>query len=101
MEWFEATVLSENRFGNARVSPVAGVSETYRRKADHTSTGPNRHQQVSHNLKSTAAWRPQILELCHMIEKEVQVVFLTATLAPSNEPTLFHAVGVERDMCVF
>lgn len=37
-----------------------------------------------------------------MAEKRVQVAFLTATLPPSKESTLFHAMGEEqRDMYVF
>lgn len=43
-----------------------------------------------------------MLELCQKTEKGVKVVFLTAALPPSKEPTLFHAIGVkEHDMCVF
>lgn len=40
------------------------------------------------------AWRPEMLRLCEMAQKEVQVLYLTATLPPSEEAQFFHTIGV-------
>lgn len=46
-------------------------------------------------LESNQEWRPKVLELDQMVRYGVQVVYLTATLPPCEEPTFFQAIGVE------
>ena len=47
-------------------------------------------------------FRPDILQLYKMTEKHTQVVFLTATLPPSEEPQFFRAIGLQRtDVVLF
>ena len=46
-------------------------------------------------LESTDVWRPQVRELRNMGGKGTQVVFLTATLPPTDEGRFFEAVGLE------
>ena len=47
-------------------------------------------------------FRPDILRLYKMTEKHTQVVFLTATLPPIEEPQFFRAIGLERtDVVLF
>jgi superfamily II DNA helicase RecQ len=46
-------------------------------------------------LESTDEWRPQVRELREMGGKGTQVVFLTATLPPTDEGKFFEAVGLE------
>lgn len=45
-------------------------------------------------LESTAKWRPDVLRLKELSDKGVQVVYLTATLPPSDEGEFSRAVGV-------
>ncbi|TKA68529.1 hypothetical protein B0A55_10261, partial [Friedmanniomyces simplex] len=53
-------------------------------------------------LESHADWRPEVLKLCEMAEKEVQVLYLTATLPPSEDPRFYQAIGVpEADVVRF
>jgi len=47
-------------------------------------------------LDSTREWRPQIRQLIKITEKGVQVVYLTATLPPKNEPEFYEVVGVKE-----
>lgn len=47
-------------------------------------------------LDSDEKWRPKVRELRKMAQKGVQVVYLTATLPPSDERAFFDAVGVEE-----
>ncbi|KAK0910966.1 hypothetical protein LTR91_019977 [Friedmanniomyces endolithicus] len=52
-------------------------------------------------LECNADWRPKVLQLCEMAQQGVQVVYLTATLPPSEEAMFFQAIGVEeRDVRV-
>lgn len=88
------------------VTPESAVSPAFGRFIDEKRTMHQLERIVMDEchtiLESNAEWRPKVLELCQMADKGVQTVFLTATLPPSKEPTLFHAVGVEeRDMCIF
>ena len=48
-------------------------------------------------LECDADWRPRVLQLCEMAQQGVQVVYLTATLPPSEEPMFFQAIGVEEE----
>ena len=87
-------------------TPESAVSQAFGRFIDEKRTMHQLERIVVDEchtvLESTAAWRPKVLGLCQMTEKGVQAVFLTATLPPSKEPTLFDAVGVEeRDVCIF
>jgi superfamily II DNA helicase RecQ len=53
-------------------------------------------------LESTAKWRPDVLRLKELSDKGVQVVYLTATLPPSDEVMFNEAVGVlSSDMTSF
>ena len=45
-------------------------------------------------LESTPKWRPDVLRLKELSDKSVQVVYLTATLPPSDEEEFNEAVGV-------
>ena len=47
-------------------------------------------------LDSTREWRPQIRQLIEMTEKGVQVVYLTATLPPKNEPEFYEVMGLKE-----
>jgi superfamily II DNA helicase RecQ len=52
--------------------------------------------------ESTADWRPQFLRLTEMTEKGTQVVYLTATLPPTQELAFFQAAGLDsRDVVTF
>lgn len=88
------------------VTPESAVSQGFGRFIDEKRTMHQLERIVIDEchtiLESTADWRPKVLDLCQMTEKGVQVVFLTATLPPSKEVTLFQWVGVrESDMCIF
>jgi superfamily II DNA helicase RecQ len=48
-------------------------------------------------LESTEEWRPEVRRLREMGGKGTQVVFLTATLPPTDESRFFDAVGLERE----
>ena len=45
-------------------------------------------------LESTDQWRPKLRQLKEMAGKGVQVLYLTATLPPSEEAAFYEAVGV-------
>ncbi|KAK5685703.1 hypothetical protein LTR17_027000, partial [Elasticomyces elasticus] len=47
-------------------------------------------------LEVTDTFRPQVRQLCEMVEKETQLVFLTATLPPTAEDDFFAAMAVDR-----
>lgn len=47
-------------------------------------------------LEVSATWRPKVLQLQQMAQKDVQVVYLTATLPPSEEEAWLSIVGVAR-----
>ena len=50
-------------------------------------------------LESTDQWRPKVRQLKEMAGKGVQVLYLTATLPPSEEAAFHEAIGVpEREM---
>ncbi|KAK5109839.1 hypothetical protein LTR85_002037 [Meristemomyces frigidus] len=52
-------------------------------------------------LESTPKWRPRRRELRRMATKGVQVIYLTATLPPTDEPAFFEATGVpQQEMCI-
>ena len=48
-------------------------------------------------LESTEEWRPEVRRLREMGGKGTQVVFLTATLPPTDESRFFDAVGLEKE----
>ena len=48
-------------------------------------------------LDSIREWRPQIKQLIEMTEKGVQVVYLTATLPPKNEPQFYEIMGLDEE----
>jgi superfamily II DNA helicase RecQ len=53
-------------------------------------------------LEATPKWRPDMMQLKEMGERGVQVLYLTATLPPTDERQFCEAVGVpEADMTLF
>jgi superfamily II DNA helicase RecQ len=53
-------------------------------------------------LEATPKWRPDMMQLDEMSDRGVQVLYLTATLPPSDEQQFCEAVGVpEADMTLF
>ena len=53
-------------------------------------------------LDSDNKWRPGILKLVEMAEKQTQLVYLTATLPPRNEIQFYEAMGLDgRDVVKF
>ncbi|KAK3613495.1 hypothetical protein LTR56_027852, partial [Elasticomyces elasticus] len=48
-------------------------------------------------LDSTEKWRPQVKQLVEMGEKGTQVVFLTATMPPSEEGQFLRDMGMQRE----
>jgi superfamily II DNA helicase RecQ len=52
-------------------------------------------------LESTYKWRPKLHQLREIAGKGVQVLYLTATLPPSDKIAFHEAIGVpEREMCI-
>jgi superfamily II DNA helicase RecQ len=52
-------------------------------------------------LESTDQWRPKVRQLKEIAGKGVQVLYLTATLLPSEEAAFHEAIGVpEREMFI-
>ena len=45
-------------------------------------------------LESSATWQLDVLKLTEITEKSTQVVYLTATLPPTLQPTFLHAAGL-------
>jgi superfamily II DNA helicase RecQ len=45
-------------------------------------------------LDSIHGWRPKVLHLSQLVERGCQLVYLTATLPPSEEPAFFHHAGL-------
>ncbi len=53
-------------------------------------------------LDSDNKWRPGILKLVKITEKQTQLVYLTATLPPRNEIQFYEAMGLDkRDIVKF
>lgn len=49
-------------------------------------------------LDSTETWRPKVLELAEFAGRGCQMVYLTATLPPKEEPSWLEAMGLEKKM---
>jgi hypothetical protein len=47
-------------------------------------------------LDSTKTWRPKVLELAEFARRGCQMVYLTATLPPKEEPSWLEAMGLEK-----
>ena len=80
------------------VTPESAVSLAFRRFIDEKRTTHQLDRIVIDEchiiLCSTAEWRPKVLQLREMAEKSVQVLYLTATLPPSEEPQFYNAIRV-------
>lgn len=48
-------------------------------------------------LDSSVRWTLKILELVDMMDKGIQVVFLTATMRPKDEPEFSGIMGTRED----
>jgi superfamily II DNA/RNA helicase len=80
------------------VTPESAVSLAFGRFIDEKRTAYQLERIVIDEchtiLESTAEWRPKVLQLCEMAQKGVQVLYLTATLPPGEEPQFYNAIGV-------
>ncbi|KAK5108236.1 hypothetical protein LTR85_005380 [Meristemomyces frigidus] len=80
------------------VTPESAVSVAFGRFIDEKKAAHQLERIVVDEchmiLESTPKWRPKMRELRQIATKGVQVVYLTATLPPSNEPAFFEAIGV-------
>jgi superfamily II DNA helicase RecQ len=82
------------------VTPESAITKAFGRFIDEKRTMRQLDRIVldeCHVLtESTPDWRPDLLKLTEMTEKDTQVVYLTATLPPSRESAFFEAAGLDR-----
>jgi superfamily II DNA helicase RecQ len=88
------------------VTPESAVSKAFGRFLDEKMLMKQLDRIVIDEchtvLESTKNWRPKVLKLIEMAQKEVQVVYLTATLKPTEEERFLKVVGVKRkDIDIF
>jgi len=88
------------------VTPESAVTKAFSRFIDEKRTMRRLDRIVVDEchvvLDSSRQWRPQILQLTEMTEKETQLVYLTATLPPRNESEFYEAMGLdEREVTKF
>ncbi|KAF2218115.1 P-loop containing nucleoside triphosphate hydrolase protein, partial [Elsinoe ampelina] len=48
-------------------------------------------------LDSLTGWRPKMLELVSMVDKGIQLIFLTATMRPKDEPDLLAIMNLREE----
>ncbi|KAJ9634930.1 hypothetical protein H2199_008794 [Coniosporium tulheliwenetii] len=78
------------------VTPESAVTKAFGRFIDEKRTMRQLDRIVVDEchvvLDSSRQWRPQVLQLIEMTEKEAQLVYLTATLPPRNESEFYEAM---------
>jgi superfamily II DNA helicase RecQ len=87
------------------VTPEGAVSPSFGRFLDEKRTLRELDRIVVDEchvlMESSEAWRPDVLKLTQMTEKGTQVVYMTATLPPTLQPTFLQVAGLdERSLTV-
>lgn len=82
------------------VTPESAVTKAFNRFInDKLATGELDRIVVDEShivLDSTETWRPKVLELAEFVGRGCQMVYLTATLPPKEEPSWLEAIGLEK-----
>jgi superfamily II DNA helicase RecQ len=83
------------------VTPESAVSPAFGRFIDEKRMAQQLDRIVIDEchvlLESTETWRPDILRLTEMTEKNTQVVYLTATLPPTLQPAFLQVAGLREE----
>lgn len=87
------------------VTPESAVSTSFSRFLDEKRTMRELDRIVVDEchilMESSDTWRPEVLKLVRMTEKDTQVVYLTATLPPTQQPHFLQLAGLdERSLTV-
>jgi superfamily II DNA helicase RecQ len=82
------------------VTPEAAVLGTFSRFLDEKRAWRELDRIVIDKchvlMESSHTWRPDVLKLLTMTEKDTQVVYLTATMPPSREAHFLQLAGLDR-----
>lgn len=76
------------------VTPESAVTKAFRRFLQQKASAGLLDRVVideCHSvLDSGHGWRPKLLQLSQLVEQRCQLVYLTATLPPTDEKAFFH-----------
>ena len=82
------------------VTPEAAVEPAFHRFLNQKSTTGQLDRIVFDEchliLDATDEWRPKMREMKTLLSKATQILCLTATLPPREEPAFFQAVGIDK-----